>query len=83
MVPRSLSRVMASPVMMTSVMVSTTPMRPGTMLYCVMTSGLYMAWTRRSKGPLVPATKAGGPLEVVLKRGVQNNVQGTDGIARG
>ena len=39
-VPRSRSRVMASAVIMTIVMVSTTPMSPGTMLYCVMASGL-------------------------------------------
>ena len=39
-VPRSRSRVMASPVMMIIVIVSITPIRPGTMLYCVMFSGL-------------------------------------------
>ena len=39
-VPRSRSRVMASAVMMIIVIVSITPMRPGTMLYCVMFSGL-------------------------------------------
>ena len=39
-VPRSRSRVMAKPVMMIIVIVSITPMSPGTMLYCVMFSGL-------------------------------------------
>ena len=39
-VPRSRSRVTASEVMMTIVMVRTTPISPGTMLYCVMPSGL-------------------------------------------
>ena len=39
-VPRSRSRVIASAVMITMVMVSTTPMRPGTMLYWVMPSSL-------------------------------------------
>ena len=39
-VPRSRSRVMASAVITTMVMVSTTPIRPGTMLYWVMPSGL-------------------------------------------
>ena len=39
-VPVSRSRVMASPVMSTIVMVSTTPISPGTMLYCVIASGL-------------------------------------------
>jgi hypothetical protein len=39
-VPRSRSRVIASPVIITSVIVSTTPIRPGTMLYCVFASGL-------------------------------------------
>ena len=39
-VPRSRSRVIARPVIMIMVMVRTTPIRPGTMLYCVMTSGL-------------------------------------------
>ncbi len=39
-VPRSRSRVIASAVIMTMVMVSTTPISPGTMLYCVMASGL-------------------------------------------
>ena len=39
-VPRSRSRVMASAVIITIVIVSTTPMRPGTMLYCVIASGL-------------------------------------------
>ena len=41
MVPRSRSRVMASAVMIIIVMVSITPMRPGTMLYWVLFSGLY------------------------------------------
>jgi hypothetical protein len=40
MVPRSRSRVIAMEVIITSVMVSTTPMSPGTMLYWVMPSGL-------------------------------------------
>ena len=61
-VPRSRSRVMARPVMMTMVIVSTTPIRPGTMLYCVIASGLYIAWMRRSIGPLSPARNASGPL---------------------
>ena len=39
-VPRSRSRVMASPVIMIIVMVRITPIRPGTMLYWVITSGL-------------------------------------------
>ncbi len=39
-VPRSRSRVMARPVIMIIVMVRITPMRPGTMLYWVMISGL-------------------------------------------
>ena len=39
-VPRSRSRVMARAVMITIVIVSTTPMRPGTTLYWVMFSGL-------------------------------------------
>ena len=39
-VPRSRSRVMASAVIITIVIVSITPIRPGTMLYCVMFSGL-------------------------------------------
>ena len=39
-VPRSRSRVMARPVIMTMVIVRTTPIRPGTMLYCVIASGL-------------------------------------------
>ena len=39
-VPRSRSRVIAKPVIMTIVIVRTTPIRPGTMLYCVMASGL-------------------------------------------
>ena len=40
MVPRSCSRVMARPVIITMVMVSTTPIRPGTMLNWVMPSSL-------------------------------------------
>ena len=40
MVPRSRSRVTAREVMMINVMVSTTPMSPGTMLNWVMPSGL-------------------------------------------
>ena len=40
MVPRSRSRVMASEVIITMVMVRITPIRPGTMLYCVTPSGL-------------------------------------------
>ena len=40
MVPRSISRVTASAVNIIMVMVSTTPSRPGTMLYWVMPSGL-------------------------------------------
>ena len=40
MVPRSRSRVIARPVIMIIVSVRTTPIRPGTMLYCVMASGL-------------------------------------------
>ena len=40
MVPRSRSRVTASAVMITMVMVSITPIRPGTMLYWVVASGL-------------------------------------------
>ena len=40
--PRSRSRVMAKPVIMTMVIVSTTPISPGTMLYWVMASGLYV-----------------------------------------
>ncbi len=40
MVPRSRSRVIASAVMITMVIVSTTPMSPGTTLYWVMFSGL-------------------------------------------
>ena len=40
MVPRSRSRVMAMEVIMIIVIVSTTPINPGTMLYCVMPSGL-------------------------------------------
>ena len=39
-VPRSRSRVTESEVMMTIVIVSTTPIKPGTMLYCVIPSGL-------------------------------------------
>ena len=39
-VPRSRSRVMARPVIITIVMVKITPMSPGTMLYWVTTSGL-------------------------------------------
>ncbi len=39
-VPRSRSRVIASAVMTTIVIVRTTPMSPGTMLYWVMFSGL-------------------------------------------
>ncbi len=39
-VPRSRSRVMARPVIITSVIVRITPMSPGTMLYCVSDSGL-------------------------------------------
>ncbi len=39
-VPRSRSRVIASAVIMTMVIVRTTPSRPGTMLYCVTASGL-------------------------------------------
>ena len=38
--PRSRSRVIAKPVIITIVMVNTTPISPGTMLYCVMPSGL-------------------------------------------
>jgi hypothetical protein len=40
MVPRSRSRVIAIEVIMIIVIVSTTPMSPGTMLYWVMPSGL-------------------------------------------
>ena len=40
MVPRSRSRVMASAVIMIIVIVSITPIKPGTMLYWVMFSGL-------------------------------------------
>ncbi len=40
MVPRSRSRVIAIEVIITMVIVSTTPISPGTMLYCVMPSGL-------------------------------------------
>ena len=39
-VPRSRSRVIASPVIMTIVMVRITPMRPGTTLYCVIALGV-------------------------------------------
>ena len=39
-VPRSISRVTASAVNIIMVMVNTTPSSPGTMLYCVMPSGL-------------------------------------------
>ncbi len=39
-VPRSRSRVIASPVIKTMVMVRTTPISPGTMLYWVILSGL-------------------------------------------
>ncbi|MNL25684.1 hypothetical protein D3C87_1471720 [compost metagenome] len=39
-VPRSRSRVIARPVIITIVMVRITPIRPGTMLYWVMPSGL-------------------------------------------
>jgi alkyldihydroxyacetonephosphate synthase len=39
-VPRSISRVRAMPVIITMVICRMTPRRPGTMLYCVMPSGL-------------------------------------------
>ena len=39
-VPRSRSRVIARPVIMTIVIVRITPINPGTMLYCVTASGL-------------------------------------------
>ena len=39
-VPRSVSRVIASPVISTIVIVRITPISPGTMLYCVIASGL-------------------------------------------
>ncbi len=39
-VPRSRSRVIASPVIITIVIVRITPISPGTMLYCVIASGL-------------------------------------------
>ena len=39
-VPRSRSRVIARPVIITSVIVRITPISPGTMLYCVIDSGL-------------------------------------------
>ncbi len=39
-VPRSVSRVIASPVISTIVMVRMTPISPGTTLYCVIASGL-------------------------------------------
>src|SRR6266853_1966380 len=44
-VPRSRSRVMASEVMITMVMVSIVPTRPGTMLYCVIPSQLQHSLT--------------------------------------
>ena len=40
MVPRSRSRVIASPVIITIVMVRITPMRPGTMLFCATPFGV-------------------------------------------
>ena len=52
---------------MTMVMVSTTPISPGTMLYCVMASGLYCAWMRRSTGPSVAARNASGPFRSCCK----------------
>ena len=39
-VPRSRSRVIARPVIITIVIVRITPINPGTMLYCVSDSGL-------------------------------------------
>ena len=50
MVPRSVSRVTASEVISTMVMVRITPSRPGTMLYAVMPSGLNRRWMTTSKG---------------------------------
>ncbi len=61
-VPRSRSRVIASAVIMIIVIVRTTPIRPGTMLYWVIASGLNFEWMTRSAGPGVPASPASGPV---------------------
>ena len=81
-VPRSRSRVMASAVIITIVMVSTTPIRPGTMLYCVIASGLYLACTRISTGSGVPAKGASGPLRS-LARAVSSSVRREPTALRG
>ena len=61
--PRSRSRVIARPVIITIVMVRITPIRPGTMLYCVIALGVvervhaHLEWRRRRR-----ASGASGPL---------------------
>ncbi|MCY1233255.1 hypothetical protein D9M72_457910 [compost metagenome] len=61
MVPRSRSRVMARPVIITMVIVRITPIRPGMMLYWVRPSGLYRRCTCTSNGALPPASGASEP----------------------
>ena len=54
---------MASPVMMIIVMVRITPMRPGTMLYCVLISGIVERMDPQIEGAAAfPADMASGPL---------------------
>ncbi|CAB3764308.1 hypothetical protein LMG29542_04841 [Paraburkholderia humisilvae] len=61
-VPRSRSRVIARPVIITIVSVRIVPIRPGTTLYCVMPSGLYNLWICTSKAAGVPFRCASGPV---------------------
>ena len=62
MVPRSRSRVIARPVIMTIVIVRTTPIRPGHDVVLRDRFGVVERVDAQIDGPSVPARKASGPL---------------------
>ena len=83
-VPRSRSRVMPRPVIMIIVIVRTTPIRPGTMLYWVIPSGLYSVVDAQVDGVLARGPdKRAGPGDRAAARVFSSRREAADGVADG
>ena len=84
-VPRSRSRVIARPVIITIVIVRITPIRPGTMLYCVIAFGVVAAVDRAPRTAAAPrASGASGPMQVLARNATRaSSRQRGDRVAGG